>query len=101
MRKILLILGVAILASGMYAQELTHSQRYKMNEDALKMVSDYKASANMSKPRRFMRLFENENTQIYNDLLGLSAKKTLSVKEYRTLMENEAMYPTIKIQNLL
>lgn len=100
MRKILLILGVAILASGMYAQELTHSQRYKMNEDALKMVSDYKASANMSKPRRFMRLFENENTQIYNDLLGLSAKKTLSVKEYRTLMENEAMYPTIKIQNL-
>lgn len=100
MRKILLILGIAILANGMYAQKLTPSQVYKMNQDVLKMVYDYKESANMSKPRRFMRLFENENTQIYNDLLGLSSKKTLSVKEYRTLMENEAMAPSIKIQNL-
>ena len=100
MRKILLVLGIVISVSGIYGQELTHSQRYKMNEDALKMVSDYKESANMSKPRRFMRLFENETIQIYNDLLGLSTKKTLSVKEYRTLMEKDALYPTIKIQNL-
>ena len=54
----------------------------------------------MNKPRRFVRLFENEDIQIYNDLLGLSNKKTLSVKEYRSLMENSALSPNIEIQNV-
>ena len=98
MRKILSVI-IAIIATAAFAQSPTPEQTYKMNADALKMVLDYKAQANMNKPRRFVRLFANEDMQIYNDLLGLSTQKTLSVKNYRTLMEKEALYPTIKVQN--
>ena len=100
MKKILLILVIAIFANVVYSQQAAPEQIYQMNEDALKMVLEYKAQASMNKPRRFVRLFENEDIQIYNDLLGLSTEKTLSVKDYATLMEKEALYPTIKIQNL-
>ena len=99
MRKILSVIIIAIIATVAFAQSPTPEQTYKMNADALKMVLDYKAQANMNKPRRFVRLFANEDMQIYNDLLGLSTQKTLSVKNYRTLMEKEALYPTIKVQN--
>lgn len=99
MRKILSVIIIAIIATAAFAQSPTPEQTYKMNADALKMVLDYKAQANMNKPRRFVRLFANEDMQIYNDLLGLSTQKTLSVKNYRTLMEKEALYPTIKVQN--
>lgn len=99
MRKILSVIIIAIIATAAFAQSPTPAQTYKMNADALKMVLDYKAQANMNKPRRFVRLFANEDMQIYNDLLGLSTQKTLSVKNYRTLMEKEALYPTIKVQN--
>ena len=99
MRKILSVFIIAIIATAAFAQSPTPEQTYKMNADALKMVLDYKAQANMNKPRRFVRLFANEDMQIYNDLLGLSTQKTLSVKNYRTLMEKEALYPTIKVQN--
>lgn len=99
MRKILSVLIIAIIATTTLAQSPTSTQIYKMNADALKLVLDYKAQANMNKPRRFVRLFANEDMQIYNDLLGLSNQKTLSVKNYRTLMEKEALYPTIKVQN--
>lgn len=100
MRKILSMFIIAIFAITAFAQSPTPEQMYKMNADALKMVLEYKAQANMNKPRRFVRLFENEEIQIYNDLLGLSNKKLLSVHEYRTLMEKKALYPTIKIQNV-
>lgn len=99
MRKILSVFIIAIIATAAFAQSPTPEQTYKMNADALKMVLDYKAQANINKPRRFVRLFANEDMQIYNDLLGLSTQKTLSVKNYRTLMEKEALYPTIKVQN--
>lgn len=99
MRKILSVFIIAIIATAAFAQSPTPEQTYKMNADALKMVLDYKAQANMNKPRRFVRLFANEDMQIYNDLLGLSTQKTLSVKNYRPLMEKEALYPTIKVQN--
>ena len=99
MRKILSVIIIAIIATAASAQSPMPAQTYKMNADALKMVLDYKAQANMNKPRRFVRLFANEDMQIYNDLLGLSTQKTLSVKDYRTLMEKEALYPTIKVQN--
>ena len=91
MKKILLLVVIAIVANLVYAQNPTPEQMYQMNEGALKMVLDYKAQANMNKPRRFVRLFESEDIQIYNDLLGLSTKKQLTVKEYRTLMEKEAL----------
>ena len=99
MRKILSVIFITTIATAAFAQSPTPAQTYKMNADALKMVLDYKAQANMNKPRRFVRLFANEDMQIYNDLLGLSTQKTLSVKNYRALMEKEALYPTIKVQN--
>ena len=99
MRKILSVFIIAILATANFAQSPTPEQTYKMNADALKMVLDYKAQANMNKPRRFVRLFVNEDMQIYNDLIGVSTQKTLSVKNYRSLMEKETLYPTIKVQN--
>ena len=74
MKKILLLVVIAIVANLVYAQNPTPEQMYQMNEGALKMVLDYKAQANMNKPRRFVRLFESEDIQIYNDLLGLSTK---------------------------
>lgn len=100
MRKILMTAILVLCSIVLIAQVPTPEQMYKMNEDALKMVLDYKAQANMSKPRRFVRLFENEDILIYNDLLGLSTQKKLSVKAYRKLMEDEALYPTVKIQNM-
>ena len=59
MRKILSVFIIAIIATAAFAQSPTPEQTYKMNADALKMVLDYKAQANMNKPRRFVRLFAN------------------------------------------
>ena len=61
MRKILSVFIIAIIATAAFAQSPTPEQTYKMNADALKMVLDYKAQANMNKPRRFVRLFANED----------------------------------------
>mgnify|MGYP003293946697 CR=1 FL=1 len=82
------------------AKNLTPTQIYKMNKDALQKVLEYRASSYMEMPRRFVRLFANEETQIYNDLLGLSNEKTLSVKDYSSLMGKEAINVTIEIQNV-
>ena len=100
MKKILFAIIAICMANVICAKELTSEQIYKMNKDALLKILEYKANSNMNKPRRFVRLFENEDIQIYNDLLGLSNKKTLSVKEYRSLMENSALSPNIEIQNV-
>lgn len=99
MRKTLSVFIVAIVATAAFAQSPTPAQTYKMNADALRMVLEYKAQANMKKPRQFVRLFADYDMQIYNDLLGLSTEPTLSIKDYCTLMEREALYPTIMVQN--
>ena len=57
MRKILSVFIVAIVATAAFAQSPTPAQTYKMNADALRMVLEYKAQANMKKPRQFVRLF--------------------------------------------
>ena len=100
MKKILLVLFSVVFCCHTIAQHLTLSQQYQMNKDVLKLIQEYGTAATMKKPRLFVHLFENENLQIYNDLLGLSTAKTLSVSQYCALMRAEAMYPSINLQNL-
>ena len=80
MKKILLLVVIAIVANLVYAQNPTPEQMYQMNEGALKMVLDYKAQANMNKPRRFVRLFESEDIQIYNSKIKEETLQMISQK---------------------
>lgn len=105
MRKTLsvfIVAIVAIVATAAFAQSPTPAQTYKMNADALRMVQSYDVvySDVTKHPRYFSRLFVNEDILIYNDLLGLSTREKLSVQEYVSLLQSQALYPDIDIRNL-
>ena len=91
MRKILSVFIIAIIATAAFAQSPTPEQTYKMNADALKMVKKYKMQSDMTRPQGFVALFASLDTQIYNDLMGLSSEKTLSVSEYSDLLFSEVV----------
>lgn len=90
MRKILSVI-IAIIATAAFAQPPTPAQTYKMNADALKMVKKYMVQASMTRPYSFVELFASKDIQIYNDLMGLSTEKTLSVSEYSDLLYSEVL----------
>lgn len=67
------------------AQELTNAQERYMKLDVLYLMEDYSLYSNLvieDDKEIFMSLFSDTTIQIYNDLLGISAEKTLSVGTY-------------------
>lgn len=89
--KILLILMLLIPATVM-AVVPTHTQERRAKLAALRQIEEYETCANLINDEaveNFKFIFVNDSINIYNDLLGLSQKDSLSVDEYIDLLENQ------------
>lgn len=85
------------------AQGLSTSQERLFNLNALRLIEDYENNAPLSSYEQlsdFCGLFENDTVLIYNDLLGVSSKKMLTVKEYTSLLKAKSKYPKVIVKNV-
>ena len=93
MKKIIYILLFLVgTPAVLISQNLSNAQRRQMMMDLLELIENYEiySELNNGKDEKFIKLFQNENIAIYNDLLGLSAAETLPVKDYVTLLKEKA-----------
>ena len=82
MRKVSVLAIALLLPFIMFSQ--TSDVRYKINFALLQAIEDYESLINLNEDRmsRYLDMFESPQTRVYNDLLGLSYKKTLTAQEY-------------------
>lgn len=106
MNKYIKTIAIAILTIGgnnALAQNLSLEQQRQFNLKALELIQDYELNSTMSNAEaagEFLYLFDNESVQIYNDLLGFSTKKKLSVAEYISLFREKSKTPNIMLKDL-
>ena len=76
----------------------------RFNLEVFKMLDIYESSATLStrdNSRLFVDLFESENLEIYNDLMGLSEKPKLTVSEYvQLLRQGDVMARKVAIKEV-
>lgn len=92
MKKIVIVLTVLMIASVSVAQTMTPQQERQFFQKAYEAISTYANSAKLQDVNNvddFLGLFENANIQICNDLMSLSYERTLSVREYVKLLNEE------------
>lgn len=97
-----LLLACSIPANT-YAQTITTEQRRSFNLKVVDLLEQYEELSiiyDNTSEREFCRLFEDKESQIYNDLLGLSEEKRISVTDYAKLIKTESQSPLIKIKNV-
>lgn len=88
MKKIYYLMGVVVwcmLLTTVHAQELTVTQQRYIIDEAISTLEDYESYATINDDEiryLFEQLFSSEKSLVYNDLLGLSAQKNLTVSEY-------------------
>lgn len=102
-RYILLLISALPLSA--LAEGLSQAQRRYLKLDVLRLLESYEDNATVNSDRQqreFLSLFENEQVAVYNDLLGLSASKTLPVSEYVSLMRSkiDPKSPVVYIKNI-
>ena len=87
----------------------TFAQNMPMNERRLFNLSIYNAIENYERygdmfsdndKRHFTRIFESGNTMVYNDLLGLSPEKSLSVSDYVTTFTEKGELGEIVVKDV-
>ena len=72
MKKIIYILLLLVgTPAVLISQNLSNAQRRQMMMDLLELIEDYEFYSQLSdgKDEKFIKLFQNENVTIYNDLL--------------------------------
>ena len=103
MKRIIISMLAAAFFLPAGAQSLSLDEEHRLYLDVLRMLEAYEASAtlrNNDDAATFAALFPNEETGIYNDLLGISAAHELTVSEYVTLMRSHANSPVITLRNV-
>ena len=87
----------------MMAQSLSTAELRQFRLDALRLIEDYEDNSPLSSYEQlaeYSNLFVNDSLMIYNDLLGVSTSKTLSVREYTSLLKSKAKNPKILVKNI-
>ena len=92
MYKINIILCIFIASCCMAKADdvISKDVERRFNLEVFRRLGEYESCSTMStrdQSRRFVQLFETENIEIYNDLIGLSDKPKLSVSEYVQLFQ--------------
>jgi len=104
MKKIIYILLLLVgTPAVLISQNLSNAQRRQMMMDLLELIEDYEFYSQLSdgKDEEFIKLFQNENVAIYNDLLGLSVAETLPVKDYVAILKEKADFSEIEMKNII
>lgn len=89
MKKIVFILIASALATASFAQTMSAQEEREFYQKAYTVINDYAESATVhsaSKKDQFRSLFESGDVQIFNDLMSLSNKPTLTVDDYIDLL---------------
>ena len=77
-------------------------QRYVLDE-AISTIEDYESFATVSDDEtqyNFVNLFTNENSQVYNDLLGISSGESLTAKDYSNKLNEGLRNKKATIKNI-
>ena len=109
MKKI--VLSIIILAQTIFfseivtAQSLTSAEERQIMLAVVNLFESYERYSSIDvdhsdKTYSFRALFVNDDAPVYNDLLGLSDEKSLSVKDYATLMSKQSSISRIIIRNI-
>lgn len=103
MKKYIFIAIALILAQNVFSQKLTREQERQFYIKALRLLEQYEdASAvyDKSSANDFVKLFASRNTNVYNDLLGISDSDSLKATEYATLLSEKAKATHVIIKNV-
>lgn len=105
MRKYIYIIICVLCNCGycLNAQNISINDERQFKIKALQMLDDYETYAAMTTSEdkyRFIGLFADRNTEIYNDLIGLSSKETINVTDYADLLSKKSRFPKIEIKNV-
>lgn len=99
-----IILAVAFSSSQtIFAQQSNIALQRRIVDEAISTIEDYETYATISDDEvrySFVELFVSEDAPVYNDLLGLSNKNTLSAREYSQLLGEGPRNKNAKISNL-
>ncbi len=102
--KHILALGVLLLSfSALNAQSLSNEQMRLFKLDALRLIEDYETNSTLEDyeaVENFTALFESDSLMIYNDLLGLSASPTISVRNYANTFLAKGKTPKMIVKNV-
>lgn len=85
------------------AQQNNIALQRRIVDEAISTIEDYETYATISDDEirySFVELFVNEEAPVYNDLLGLSTRNTLSVSEYSQLLSEGPHNKNALISNL-
>lgn len=92
-----------ICFSTSYAQEMSWKERRLFNLSVYNAIEDYEQYGVMFDERDgryFTRIFDSNDIMIYNDLLGLSGEKSLSVENYVATLTEEADLVDLIVKNV-
>ncbi len=102
MKKILLYI-ILIFPFSAFAQVLSNAELRKLNYHIVDLLEEYEFLLQNPTDRaryEFVSLFEDSNILIYNDLLGISSKKEVTVEEYANLLYSNSNACKILIKNV-
>lgn len=98
------LLSLLLLSSSFsYAQNATTQIERKIIEKALDNIEMYKSCITIGDAETesyMMDLFMNRSVPVYNDLLGITGKKDISISEYLKEQKANMVSPIIKICNI-
>ena len=98
------LLSLLLLSSSFsYAQNATTQIERKIIEKALDNIEMYKSCITIGDAETesyMMDLFMNRSVPVYNDLLGITGKKDISISEYLKEQKANVVSPIIKICNI-
>jgi len=106
MRKIYticLFLFFLLFSTFAFSQQAHNQLERRIVEKALDNIEMYKSCVTISDEETrgyFLDLFVDNSVPVYNDLLGITGKKDISVSEYLKEQKNNLVSPIIKICNL-
>ncbi len=101
MKKIIILFVASLLATSIAAQVSPQEQR-DFNRKAYEVIKTYSSASQMRDHRdkaQFLDLFEDTETKICNDLMGLNYDPALSVNKYAELLGNADMV-TVNIRDV-
>ena len=85
------------------AQKNDIALQRKIIDEAISIVEDYESYATMSDDEirySFLDLFINDNVPVYNDLIGLTNKSSITAQEYSNLLSNGPRNKNAKFTNV-
>lgn len=107
MKKNIIIIGMTVL--GGILPQIVNAQQSRIVmqrlvlDEAISTIEDYETFATIADDEirySFENLFVDGNASVYNDLLGISNGKTLTVKEYSNALSNGLRNKKATIKNI-